>query len=102
MRTARTAGGRALACAPQHAVPPHDRAGRKHRRGGQSEYRPNRLRRLVAEPGAAARNPYAVNAAEMQVREPIDNPVADARSGISGSQRLEPVSQVLKRFGKAR
>ena len=43
----------ASACQPraQHAVPPHDRAGHKHRRRGQSEYRPNRLRRLIAEPG---------------------------------------------------
>src|SRR5436853_1878821 len=98
MRTSRAAS---LPAGAQHAVPPHDRAGHEHRRGGQPEYRPNRLRRLVAEPWAATRNSYAVNAAEMQVGEPINNLVADACPGISGSERLESVGEVLKRLGNA-
>src|ERR1700683_5222195 len=92
----------ASACQPgaQHAIPPHDRTGHEHRRGSHSEYRPNRLRRLVAEPGAATRDPYAVNAAEMQEGEPINNPVDDAKPGIRGRGRLKPVGEVLKLLGK--
>src|SRR6266571_913301 len=37
----------------------------------------------------------------MQDGEPIDNPVADACPGIGGSERLEPVGEVLKRLGKS-
>ena len=62
----------------QHAVPPHDRARYKHGSRGKSEYCPDRLRHLVAESGAAARNPDAVNATEMQEGEPINDLVADA------------------------
>ena len=49
----------------EHAVPPDHRAGYHHARGRESEDSPNQLGSLVAESGAAARNPYAVNAAEM-------------------------------------
>ena len=98
MRTSRPAS---LPAGAQDPVAPHDRAGHKHGGGGQSEYRPNCLRRLVAEPGAVTRNPYAVNAAEMQVGQPINNLVADACPRISGSERIESVGEVLKRLGKA-
>src|SRR5271166_3995263 len=83
----------------QHTVPPHDRAGHEHHGGGHSERRPDRLHRLVADPGAATRNPYAVDAAEMQVGQPVNKLVADARPGISGSERLKAVGQVLKWLG---
>jgi len=83
----------------QHAVPPHDCAGQKPRRGGQSEYCPDRLYRLIAESGATTRKPYAVNAAEVQDGEPVNYPIADARPGIGGSERFEAVGEGLKRVG---
>src|SRR5580704_12092130 len=82
---------------PQHAVPPHDRAGHKHRRGRQSEYRPDRLGRLIAKPGSAARNADAINAAEMQEGEPINNLIDEAYS-VGRSGRIQPVGEILERL----
>src|SRR5439155_20326396 len=90
-----------LPAGAQHAVPPHDRTGQEHCGRSQSEYGPYCLCGLVAEAGAAARNPYSVNTAEMQVGEPINNFVANACPGIRGSERLEPVGEVLKGLGNA-
>src|SRR6266853_6585958 len=79
-------------------VPPHDGTGHEHDRGRESGKSPDQLRGLVAEPGTAAGNPYSVNAAEMQVGEPIDDLINDAVFGIGGGKRLEPVGEVLKRL----
>src|SRR5579862_1041140 len=87
---------------PQHPVPPHDRPGYKHRRGGQPEDRPNRLCRLVAEARSVTRNPDAVNAAEMQEGEPINNFIDDANAGIRGGGGLKAVGEVLKQLGKTK
>src|SRR5579862_914924 len=74
-----------------HPVPPNHRAGHHHACGRESEERPNRLRRLVTEPGALARNPDAINTSEMQVGEPIDNLIHNARSGVGVRDRLDSV-----------
>src|SRR5262249_16379443 len=42
--------------------------------------------------------PYSVNAAEMQVGEPVDDAINDAVPCILGCGRLEPISEVLKRL----
>src|SRR5215469_522122 len=85
----------------QHAVPPHDRSSYKHQRRSQSKDRPNCFGRLVAEPGAAARNTDAINAAEMQEGEPVNDAVDDAEPSISGSRRLQPVGQLLNLLGES-
>src|SRR5213593_2784229 len=85
----------------EHSVPPHDRTGQKHCGRSQSENGPYRLCGLVAEAGAAARNPDSVNTAEMQIGEPINDLIANACAGIRGSERLELVGEVLKRLGNA-
>src|SRR5437870_9515409 len=90
-----------LPAGAQHAVPPHDRTGHEHCGRSQSEYGPYCLCGLVAEAGSAARNPYSVNTAEMQVGEPIDDLINDAGSGIGGGGRLESVGEILKRLGVA-
>ena len=46
------------------------------------------------------RNPDAVDAAEMQVREPIENLVADAECGIRIRDWIEAVGDILKRLGE--
>src|SRR5205807_5638733 len=64
----------------------------------ESEDGPHKLRCRVAEPGAAARNPYPVDATEMQVGEPIKNLIADARPLIGVGGRFESIGEVLKQL----
>src|SRR5689334_18303423 len=80
----------------KYAIPPHDRARDEHHSGSQAEHRPDRLSRLVADSGAVARNSDAVDAAEMQVGEPINDAVADPHPGVGGGGGLDLVYQILK------
>lgn len=86
---------------PQHAVPPHDRAGHERGRGCQAEERPDRLGRLVADAGAVARDADAVDAAEVQVREPIERAVDEASARVLVRRRLQPVGQRAELIGEA-
>src|SRR5215467_13392935 len=90
-------------CQPgaQYAIPPHDCASHEHQGGSHSEYCPNRLGSLIAEPGAAARNSDAINAAEMQEGKPVNDAVDDAEPGVHGRGRLKPVGQLLNLLGES-
>jgi NADH-quinone oxidoreductase subunit M len=87
---------------PQDAMPPHDGARHEHHGGGESEDGPGRLRRLVAKSPAMTRDTYSVDAAEVQVGEPVDDLIADAAFHVGGGQGLEPVGQILNGIGDAK
>src|SRR5438477_10717959 len=84
-----------------HPVPPHYSARHEHRRGRESRNGPRQLRRRMAEAGAAAWNPDAVDAAEMQVGEPIDHLVHSPCPNVGVSYRLNPVGQTLEQIRAA-
>jgi len=57
---------------------------------------------VMSEPGATARNSDAVNAADMQISQPIGNLVHHACPRIGVRQRLNSIGQILKLLGIAK
>src|SRR5262245_6061239 len=84
----------------KYSIPPHDSPGDEHGSGRKSSSGPDKFRRLVAHAGTIARNTDPIDAAEMQIGQPIADAIYEAR-GEAFSRRLEPVEETLKCLRKA-
>src|SRR5205814_10222044 len=83
------------------SFPPHDGAGNEHNRRRESGESPSQLYSLVAKAWAVAGNTDPIDAAEVQIGEPIDNLINDAISRIGVGDGFDAVRDVLKPRGVA-